>query len=91
MCTNQYSLGNLGPGYVVLRSADAPEGQGAGRCLMWLRGGLLASVSGSALCWYRLSLRLTMCNVSVPCDRHRAVLEGLSACSKDCAALPKLP
>lgn len=79
MCAYQYSLGDQGSGYVVLGSADDPEVRGAGECLMWLMRGLLASVFGSVLCWYLLSSRLTMCNISVPYARHKAMLEGLSA------------
>lgn len=78
MCANQYSLGDQRSGYVVLGSADAPEGQGAGGCLM-LMGGLLASVFGSVLCWYLLFSCPAMCNISVLYAREKAILEGLSA------------
>lgn len=79
MCTNQHSLGDRGSGYVVLGSADALEGQGAGGCLMWLMGDLLTSVFGSVLCWYLLSSRPTTYNISVPYAMHKAMLEVLSA------------
>lgn len=83
MCTNQYPWGDWGPGYVVLGSADVPEGQGAGGCLTWLMRCLLASVFGSVLWWYLLCSCTTMCNTSVPYARHKAMLEGLSTYPKE--------
>lgn len=72
MCTNQYSLGDQGSGYVVLGSANAAEGQGAEGCLMWLMGGLLASVFGSVLCWYLLSSHPTVCKCALCQAQSRA-------------------
>lgn len=66
----------------MLGSAGASKGQGAGGCLVWITGGLMY--------WYLIPTQPTTCRVTAPCARHRAVLEGLSACPGTQVALPRL-